>query len=273
MTRSAASLVPLKILLVEDQPLDAELIVAALERSGYTVAPVERVETPEQFSAQLELSPDIILCDYGLPRFNALEALRLLEARRLSIPFIIISGSIGEETAVEAIKRGADDYLLKDRLGRLGPAVAQAMAKNKLRAAAERAEEDLRQSEFKYRCLFEHLLDAAFLCDAATGRIIDTNERGEALLGLERSAILGSRLGHFIPPATWNALQAFAQSKADLVSGVETEITGPEGNAMPMHISATIVAIYARRLLFTFFRAPGDGRATWEKSGRASKVA
>src|SRR3989337_1860871 len=124
---------PLKIILVEDQPMDAELVVAALERAGTAFSPIKLVTTEAQLIEELAHSPDLILCDYSLPGFNAMGALRVVKERKLLIPFIIISGSIGEETAVEAIKAGADDYLLKDRLGRLGTAIAHAVEEKRLR--------------------------------------------------------------------------------------------------------------------------------------------
>jgi PAS domain S-box-containing protein len=252
VSTSMASL-PLRLLLVEDQPLDAELVLAALERSGFKPEAI-CVDNRARFLEQLDQAAvDVVLCDYNLPSFGALEALNLLRDRDLDIPFIVISGSIGEETAVETIKRGADDYLLKDRLGRLGSAVAQALEQKNLRVAARRAEENLRQSEYKYRCLFEHLLDAAYLCDASNGRIIDTNRRGETVLGLERSAILGLRLSHFMPkPALERLLSSGTQS--DDTIKVDTVIAGSEGRSFPVQVNATVVMIYERRLLFILLR-------------------
>lgn len=245
---------PLRILIVEDMENDAELICAEIERAGFTQATALRVETVEQFTAQLALSPDVILCDYALPSFGAPEALRILQERRQEIPFIIVSGSIGEETAVEAIKAGADDYLLKDRLGRLGSAILQALEENRLRSAAVRAEEDLRQSEFKYRCLFEYLPDAAYLCDATNGRIIDTNQRGERILGLERSSILGTRLDQFVPASTCRALLANAEFSGAPFAALATEVTDKQGRRLSVQITTTPVSIYKRRLILTFFR-------------------
>jgi len=244
----------LKILVVEDRPLDAELMIAELNRAGFSGTSSVRVETAADFLTELGNSPDVILCDYALPGFGALEALQLLQERKLDIPFIVVSGSIGEETAVDAIKNGADDYLLKDRLGRLGSAVMQAVEEKKLRAAANRAEEDLRQSEFKYRCLFEHLPEAAYLCDSTTGKIIDTNQRGERILGLERAQILGTRLSGFVPESIFHALLATAENTAGLASEWDCEIVGASGNRVPVRISTTVVPIYNRRLLLTFFR-------------------
>ena len=245
---------PLRILLVEDHPIDAELVIAALERSGVGVSSVRVVAGEARFVAELAEAPDLILCDYNLPSFDAMEALRLLKERKLHIPFIIISGSIGEETAVEAIKAGADDYLLKDRLGRLAPAISRAVEEKQLRAGAERAEENLRQSEYKYRCLFDHLLDAAFLCDSLSGRIIDTNRRGVSLLKMERTEILGARLDRFIPANAWLLLQGLAAAESGAVSEHASNVLVPDGAELPVEISATNVEIHSRRLLFVFMR-------------------
>jgi CheY-like chemotaxis protein len=246
---------PLRILLVEDQPIDAELVIAGLERSGVVFSPVTTVASRAAFIEELAHVPDLILCDFSLPSFDAMEALRIVKEHKLLIPFIIISGSIGEETAVEAIKAGADDYLLKDRMARLGPAISHAIEEKRLRAAAERAEENLRQSEYKYRCLFDHLLDAAFLCDSTTGRIIDTNQRGLSLLNMERAAVLGARLSRFIPANSWRTLQEFAAAESSDVSESESTINASSTPDLAVRMSATIVTIHQRRLLFVFIRA------------------
>jgi len=252
VSASSAAL-PLRLIIVEDQPLDAELVLSALERTGFKPQ-ATRVDSRAQFvDALAKADVDVILCDYNLPSFSALEALDLLRESQLDVPFIVISGSIGEETAVETIKRGADDYLLKDRLGRLGSSVAQALEQNTLRVSARRAEEDLRQSEYKYRCLFEHLLDAAYLCDATSGRIIDTNRRGESILGRERASILGLRLNHFMPAHTLDLLLSVGHA-ADATVKIDTEISGAGGHTIAVQVSATVVIIYDRRLLFTLLR-------------------
>lgn len=253
----------LHLLIVEDQPLDAELMVQELQRAGFTFASVTRVQTADAFVSQLIRAPDVILCDYALPSFSAPDALRLVQQRNLDVPFIIISGSIGEEVAVEAIKSGADDYLLKDRLGRLGSAVTQALQEKRLRADAHRAEEDLRQSEYKYRCLFEHLPDAAFLCDASTGRIIDTNRRGESILELDRAAVLGMRLSEFMPASGFRALLGVVHNAEYTSVELASEIALQQKRGIPVRIHASIVPLYNRRLLLAFFR-PQSAAASHE---------
>src|ERR1700759_4045081 len=103
---------PLNILIVEDSQDDAELVIAELKQSG-VAAEWKRVDTEPAFLAAIKEAPDIVLSDYSMPRFSGLKAASLLRASGLDIPFILISGTVGEEVAVEAMKHGATDYLLK----------------------------------------------------------------------------------------------------------------------------------------------------------------
>ena len=111
------------------------------------------------------LQPDLILADYKLPKFDALQALELRNKIVPLTPFIIITGSISEDVAVECMKHGADDYLLKDRLTRLGEAVRHALEKRRLQAEKSAAEESLRASELLYRTFLDSSTDMAFLKD------------------------------------------------------------------------------------------------------------
>ncbi|MFQ5930740.1 MAG: GAF domain-containing protein, partial [Acidobacteriota bacterium] len=132
---------PLHALIVEDRPADAELMLHELRRADFNPDWV-RVETEQDYLARLDPTLDIILADYHQPQFDALRALNLLQERGLDIPFIVITGILGDELAVELIKRGAADFLLKDRLGRLGQAVAKALEGKKLRGERKRVEEE-----------------------------------------------------------------------------------------------------------------------------------
>ena len=136
----------LRVLLVEDRADDATLVLHLLREAGF--APEwRRVETESEYLASLDPVPDIILADFALPQFSGMEALRLIRERGLGIPFILVTGTAGEEAAVNALHQGADDYLLKDRLARLGRAVTRALEQRDLRAEKHRAEHELRQSE------------------------------------------------------------------------------------------------------------------------------
>src|SRR5918994_1797897 len=124
---------PLRLILVEDSEDDAALLERELRRGGFTPT-VERVETAEAMRAALDRGVwDLVVADYTLPQFNAPAALGVLKERQLDLPFIILSGTIGEETAVAAMKAGAHDYFMKGNLARLVPAIQR-----ELREAAER---------------------------------------------------------------------------------------------------------------------------------------
>ena len=137
----------LRILMLEDNPADEELVLLELRRAGID-ADTGRVSTREAFEAQLDRRPDAILSDYQLPQWTGLDALQLVRGRGLQVPFIIVSGTVGDELAVEAMRQGADDYLLKDRLSRLGAALMQALERKQLREEAQASEE-------RFRAMFE----------------------------------------------------------------------------------------------------------------------
>ena len=109
---------PLRVLILEDRPADAELMLHELRRAGFE-PDWQRAETEVEYRAALDPTLDVILVDYNLPQFDATRALKLVQERGLDIPFVIVTGSISEEVAVDAMKSGATDYLLKDRLSRL----------------------------------------------------------------------------------------------------------------------------------------------------------
>jgi len=153
--------IPLRLLIVEDSPDDAELLLRELRRAGYDVE-ATRVEDEEHFAAALRNLPQIILMDYRLPEFNALRGLALLRDRSLDIPCIVISGILSDETAVECIRQGAADYLLKDRLARLGTAVERAIREKETNADKHRTELALRESEAQFLRLTENAEDIVF---------------------------------------------------------------------------------------------------------------
>ena len=141
---------PLRILLVEDSEDDAELLVCHLEHHNCDVEWL-RVETPEAMSSALDRQQwDIILADYSLPKFNATAALHVLQSKALDIPFIIVSGNIGEETAVAAMKAGAHDYIMKGNLARLVPAIEREIEEAASRRERQRIQLELKESEARW---------------------------------------------------------------------------------------------------------------------------
>jgi signal transduction histidine kinase len=167
---------PLRILLLEDDAHDAELIQALLEANHF-VCDVTRVQTRAEFVAGLENAGiDLILADYKLPSFDGLSALKLALDARADLPFIFVSGSLGEEVAIEAVKTGATDYVVKSRLSRLVPSVQRALRDARERAERKKAEEAFRRSE-TYLAEARRLSNTgSFGWDPASGKIYWSDE-------------------------------------------------------------------------------------------------
>src|SRR3984957_11861177 len=133
----------LRVLLVEDNPADVELVLATLRRDGFEVCG-DVAQTPEEFTSRIQSTNyDLILADYNLPEWRGTEALDILCRENLDVPLIVVTGYLGEEKAVDYIKQGATDCVLKDRLARLPPSVRRALEEKRLRDRRHQAEEDL----------------------------------------------------------------------------------------------------------------------------------
>ena len=149
---------PLKLLILEDNAFDAELEVGQLQAAGYDCDWL-RVQTREDFEACLD-RPDfeLILADYNLPSFDGLSALGLMKERGLEIPFVLISGTLGEERAIESVKAGATDYVMKERLERLAPVVARALNDRLELVKGRAAQQALREAHRRLQALSARLL-------------------------------------------------------------------------------------------------------------------
>jgi two-component system cell cycle sensor histidine kinase/response regulator CckA len=173
----------LKVLVVEDSENDAELLLHALSKAGYKPT-ARRVENAAEMEAALVQDTwDLIISDYVLPQFSGLDALKILQRRNLDTPFIIVSGKIGEEVAVEALKAGAHDYLLKDRLTRLPAAVDRELREAAQRRKRREADQALRESEDRYRRLVESSPEATCIC--AAGHFVYVNAACVNLFGAQ----------------------------------------------------------------------------------------
>ena len=146
----------LRVLHLEDSELDHELMLVHLRRGGLEVRSL-RVDSEPAFLAALEQEWDVVVSDFNLPGFSGLVALDLLKASGRDIPFILVSGEIGEDTAVEAMRNGASDYLLKNNLARLVPALLHAVEATETRQAREHADRELNKSKQRLRELAQHL--------------------------------------------------------------------------------------------------------------------
>jgi len=182
----------LKVLILEDVPTDAELMIEELAESGMTFDS-KRVATKASYvGAIADFSPDIILSDYSLPSFDGLAALKIAREKCPDVPFIFVSGALGEEMAIDLLKKGATDYVLKNRLSRLEPAVSRALHEVEERRERERAEQALKESEVRYRTIFENTGTATVIVDEEA-TIVLANRQFERLTGISRSEIEGKK--------------------------------------------------------------------------------
>ncbi|MBW4496320.1 MAG: EAL domain-containing protein [Oscillatoria princeps RMCB-10] len=231
------SAIELRVLIVEDSEDGAQLLRRELERGGYAVK-FERAGTAPAMNAALDRhSPDLILADCHLPQLSALEALKVVQERGLDVPFIIVSEPLREEEAIAAMRAGAGDYVRKDNLARLVPAVERELRSAALRERRLSAEEALRASERQRRAIFESAPDGmAILNDR--GEHVKVNPAACALFGLPAEALLGHSAADFLAPGSnfaefLQTLQEKGQATGDL------RLQLPDGAGRDVECSAT----------------------------------
>jgi two-component system, cell cycle sensor histidine kinase and response regulator CckA len=189
----------LRIVIIEDSPDDALLVVREVEHAGYTVQ-AQRVQTAEELrSALAQGTWDLVLADCSLPHFSATGGLAILRETGLDVPFIIVSGSIGEDVAVQLMKDGADDYVMKTHLSLLGPAVQRGLRDAEERRRKRDAERSLAESEKRYRLLVESQTDLIVRTDPG-GRFVYANPTCCALFGKSLQELLGSTYEPLVHP-------------------------------------------------------------------------
>jgi PAS domain S-box-containing protein len=219
----------LKALLVEDDVDDAELLVRKIKEAGY-ILEWTRVETEGDFLDSLRSPPDIIFSDYSIPRFGGLRALEVLRSTGLDVPLILVSGTVGEEVAVEAMRYGATDYLLKDRTVRLATAVKRALSDTLMRAEQRRTQEALRNSVQLLRSIVDHTMDCIMVVTPECV-VSEINEPGLEMLEADSLAAAQAKpFVEFIMPAYRQGFQDVLRhvlaGKSELL---EFEVVGLKG--------------------------------------------
>ncbi|WP_304244053.1 histidine kinase dimerization/phosphoacceptor domain -containing protein [Gracilinema caldarium] len=184
-----------KILFVEDVAEDAEIAVRKLRRDGLDCT-YQRVDTETEFRKALATQkPDIVIADYSMPIFDGLTAFKICHEHDPYIPFIILTGSINEDTAVACMKAGANDYVLKDNINRLSLAVQEAIERKKLEKKARLQELQLRQSEERYRSIFTNSTAIMMIIDPnQDGQIVDANKAAEDFYGWGKEELLRKKI-------------------------------------------------------------------------------
>lgn len=231
----------LRALIVEDNPDDAELLLRALRKASVNVEH-ERVQTASEMREALSRREwDIVLSDYHMPRFSASEALRVLQDSGVGIPFIIISGTIGEDVAVEALKVGASDFLVKGRLVRLVSAIQRALFEAEVFRERRRVEQALKESELQYRRIVETTLEGIWIVDHL-GITQYVNATFAAMLQTTAEALEGtSLLQHF--PAEWHdrASTRFEEIRKGKVNRYEIPLVRADGSELWARLSTSLM--------------------------------
>jgi PAS domain S-box-containing protein len=220
------------VLIVEDSDDDAQLLIAHLRKAGYRVT-AERVETARAMTTALATREwDLVLSDYRMPQFSAQAALDVLQASGRDLPCIIVSGTIGEDTAVACLKAGAHDFVLKDRLARLVPAIERELREVEVRRERSAAETGLRESEKRYREMVEGLPVGVYRT-GPDGTLLDANSVSLEMFGLPAGEV----------PRHFNVLRLYADpgdrdrwravaDRGELIGGAELRVRRPDGSVI-----------------------------------------
>ena len=233
---------PLRLLMIEDSDDDAALLLRELRRAGYDPV-AERVDTVADLERALDEQWDIILCDYRMPMLDALKALSIVRGRSIDTPCIIVSGTVGEEHAVAALRSGAQDFVLKDKLTRLAPAIERELRDSETRIKHALAESTLKATEASFRSAFELIPDGVLVWRA--GAVVHANGAAVSMLGGASQDDLVAR----------SIFDLFASSEVPLVrermptlGGAATpvslgELTMVRVDGKPIAVETTVVSV------------------------------
>ena len=248
----------LRVLLVEDSPSDAKLVIRHLGATGRPIE-FERVEDPESMRLALERGGwDLVISDWSMPKFSARGALDVLKKAGIDLPFIIVSGTVGEDLAVDAMRAGAHDYVLKDKLGRLGPAVERELRECEARAASRRAQS-------RFQALIENSDDGIVLT-SETGTLAYVSPAAERILGRPAADILGTNLGALVHPddaATAAQHRQHVLTERGRVPSAQRRVVRPDGTYRWIEVTLTnLLHDPAVGAVVSNFRDVTDRRAT-----------
>ncbi|RPI27052.1 MAG: PAS domain S-box protein [Acidobacteria bacterium] len=265
----------LRILILEDLEADAELVKRQLVKAGIEFEAC-RVEGRAEFLQALsEWRPDIILADYSLPSFDGLSALRAAKAHDTDIPFIFVSGALPEDVAIDAVREGADDYVFKDRIARLAPSLSGALEKREERRKRRLAEDELRQTEERYRHLVELSPDGILVY--RNSLILFANKAAGEILGTDPEELVGHNVYDFIE-TNYQALASQRMKRLDeygFVPLVETVCRRPDGTSIQVEATSVHIPYQGGQAVLSIIRDVSEKkrleREILEISGREQR--
>jgi two-component system, cell cycle sensor histidine kinase and response regulator CckA len=265
------------LLVIEDSEDDADLLVRELERGGYRLQ-YRRVDTPEDLRAALaDRDWDLVIADYTMPRFSGAEALSMVRGRSREVPFIFVSGTIGEEAAIAALKAGAQDYILKGKTGRLVPAIERELREARARRERDRLEAERRAMEDRYRQVLTIAGDGIVVVDDEF-RIAIFNRGAERMFGFAAEKVIARPLDILWPPrlADTNhrriAEMLLSPEAAALASGGEFLALRADGEEFPVEATLSQLVETGKTIVTLIVRDIAERKRSEEKLRQLSRA-
>jgi len=263
----------LRILIVEDSDDDAELIIRHIEKRGYRISS-QRVDTAEGMSSALsENSWDLVLCDHKMPLFDSQGALAVMQEMQIDLPFIIVSGSVGEEKVVELMRSGAHDFILKGALLRLVPVIERELREAEVRQSNQLSAEALNESERKYRLIVDNT-DIGFVTVDEAGIVLEANESYARFIGAANSdEVIGRSVIEWTAPDEQenNATAVTQCVKQGYIQDFETIYLDKDDNRRNILINATVADTPDGKRLYAFCRDITDRKRAEVELQKAEK--
>lgn len=245
---------PIRILFAEDVPEDAEMARREIEKQGINFT-YRIVETESEFKKQLrEFDPQIVISDYSMPTFDGMSALKIAKEFKNNLPFIILTGSINEETAVSCMKAGANDYVLKEQIKRLPFAIGETFEKSIAKKEKDKIEEQLHDSLKEYKELIDGMNETVWII-STEGKLLDVNKTAVETLGYSREELL--EIGLFGIDFYLNAdeIKKLAELMvADKKQLFHTIHTTKEGKEIPVEINSTMIQYRGKQAILSIAR-------------------
>lgn len=261
---------PLRILHLEDDANDVELVRRAIVAHGID-AQVDAFDTHSDFVSALEEGDyDLILADYTLPSFDGLSALAIAREKNSCIPFIFVTGTMGEEKAVETLKNGATDYVLKHNLARLVPSIIRALREAEERYERRKAQEALKESEQRFRAIFDNALDGILLADMESKKFYSGNNMICRMLGYTEDEIRELAVKDMDPEdALSSVIEQFErQSRKEMKLARDTPVKRKDGSVFYADINTFPITLSGNIYLVGFFRDISERKEAEEEIKR-----
>jgi len=263
---------PIRVLYVEDYPLDAELTVYQLEEAGFNLE-YDLVAAKDDFIEHLKSREyDIILTDYKLQGWNGFDALQIKNKLGVDTPIVLVTGTIGDEYAVECIKEGISDYVLKGNPARLRLAVERVLKEKAVEDERRRLENSVRESEKQFRMIFQSAMDVILIIDNKTGLILESNPAAREVLGYEKEKLHGEHVSELFP-------KTLPQSREEILKNLRVynavfesrEFLRADGSICIMDLTATMIQWKEGKAVLATFRDVSE-RVRMEKLLREERA-